>query len=71
VEFEPRGFQGWTSIIREGTPYGRTVAPHDFGLRITPSFETPFNGAYPTDPLFEFFLGMAVGVINGFAASRR
>ena len=30
-----------------------------------PSFEAPFDGAYPTDPLFQFFLGMAVGVING------
>jgi hypothetical protein len=65
VECEPRGFQGWASIIREGTPHGRTVAPHDFGFRITPSFEAPFNGAYPTDTLFELFLGMAVGVIHG------
>jgi hypothetical protein len=37
---------------------------HDFGFRIPPSFEAPFNGAYPTDTLFECFLGMAVGVIN-------
>ena len=65
MEFEPRGLQGWASIIRKGTPHGRTVAPHDCGFRIAPSFEAPFNGAYPTDPLFEFFLGMAIGVING------
>jgi hypothetical protein len=64
VEFEPRGFQGWAAIIREGTPHGRTVAPPHFSFRIMPSFEAPFNGAYPTDTLFEFFLGMAVGVIN-------
>jgi hypothetical protein len=65
VEFEPRGFQGWASIIGEGTPHGRTVAPHDFGFRITPAFEAPFNGADPTDTFFEVFLGMAVSVING------
>ena len=65
MEFEPRGLQGWASIIRKGTPHGRTVAPHDFGFRITPSFEAPFNGAYPTDTLFACFLGMTVGVING------
>jgi len=65
VEFESRGFQGWASIIREGTPHGRTGAPHDFGFGITPSFEAPFHGAHPTDPLFACFLGMAIGVING------
>ena len=65
MEFEPRGVQGWPAIVREGTAHGRTGAPHDFGFRITPSFEAPFNGAYPTDTLFEFFLGMAVSVING------
>jgi hypothetical protein len=65
VEFESRGVQGWASIVREGTPHGRTVAPHDFGFRVAPAFETPFDGAYTTDTLFQFFLGMAVGVING------
>ena len=65
MEFEPRGFQGWTSIIREGTPHGCTVAPHDFGFRITPSFEAPFDGADPTHTLFEFFLGMTVGIVDG------
>jgi hypothetical protein len=29
-----------------------------------PSCEAPFNGADPTDTLFECLLGMAVGVIN-------
>jgi hypothetical protein len=28
-----------------------------------PSFEAPFNGAYPADTFFACFLGMAVGVI--------
>jgi hypothetical protein len=64
VEFEPRGLQGWAAIIREGTPHGRTGAPHDFSFRSMPSCEAPFNGADPTDTLFECFLGMAVGVIN-------
>ena len=65
MEFEPRGLQGWAAIIGEGTPYSRTVAPYDFGFRVTPSFEAPFDGAYPTDTFFQFFLGMAVGFING------
>lgn len=64
MEFAPRGFQGRAAIIREGTPHGRTVAPHHFSFRIMPSCEAPFHGAYPADTLFEFFLGMAVGVIN-------
>ena len=65
MEFEPRGVQGRAAIVREGTAHGRTVAPHDFGLRVTPSCEAPFNGAYPADTLFQFFLGMAVGLIDG------
>jgi hypothetical protein len=65
VEFESRGVQGGASIIRESTAHGRTVAPHDFGFRVTPAFEAPFDGADPADTLFQFFLGMAVGVING------
>ena len=65
MEFEPRGFQGWASIVREGTPHRRTVAPHDFGFRVAPSFKAPFDGTYPTDTLFQFFLGMAVGFIDG------
>jgi hypothetical protein len=64
VECEPRGFQGWAAIIREGTPHGRTVAPHHCSFRIMPSFEAPFNGAYPADTLCAFLLGMAVGVLN-------
>jgi hypothetical protein len=66
VELKPRGFQGWASIIREGTPHGRTVAPHDFGFRVTPSFEAPFDGAYPTDTLLECFLRMPVRLVDGF-----
>jgi hypothetical protein len=64
VECEPRGVQGWAAIIREGTPHGRTGAPHDFSFRIMPSCEAPFHGAYPADTLFACFLGMAVGVIH-------
>jgi hypothetical protein len=30
-----------------------------------PSFKAPFDGAYSTDTLLEFFLRMAVGVSNG------
>lgn len=65
MEFEPRGVQGGAAIVREGTAHGRTVAQHDFGLRVTPSCEAPCDGAYPTNTLFQFFLGMAVCFIDG------
>ena len=65
MEFEPRGIQGGPSIIRQRTAYGRTVAPYDCSFRVTPSFEAPFKGTDPTDTFFQFFLGMAVGFING------
>jgi hypothetical protein len=65
MEFEPRGFEGWTSIVRECTAHGRTVAPHHVGFRVAPSCEAPFDGAYPADPFFQFFLGMMVSFIYG------
>jgi len=71
VEFEPRGVQRRAAIIREGTPHGRTVAPHDCGFRITPACETPFEGAPPTDTLLAFFLRMSSASEMGFAASWR
>src|SRR5262249_5970286 len=52
VEFEPRGFHGWASLIREGTPHCRTIAPHDFSFRVTSSFEAPFDGASPPHTFF-------------------
>jgi hypothetical protein len=68
VEFEPRSVQGWASIVRERTAHGRTVAPHDFGFRVAPSCQASFDRADPADTLFEFFLGMAVGFINGLCS---
>ena len=65
MECEPRGFQGWASIVRERTAHGRTVAPHDFGFRVAASCEPPCNGAYPPHTLLQCFLGMAVGFIHG------
>jgi hypothetical protein len=65
MECEPRGVQGWASIVRERTAHGGTVAPHHVGCRGTPSCEAPFDGAYPADPLLQCFLGMAGGFIHG------
>jgi hypothetical protein len=53
------------SIVRAQCAHGRTVAPHDFDFRVTPSFEAPFDGADPADTFFQFFLGMVVGFLNG------
>jgi hypothetical protein len=66
VEFEARGFQRWPSIVREGTPHSRTVTTDDCGFRVVSSFETPFDGAHPADPLLEFFLRMPVRLVDGF-----
>jgi hypothetical protein len=65
MEFESRGIQGWASIVRERAAHGCTVAPHNFGFRVAPSCEAPFDGAYPAHTLLQFFLGMAVGFLNG------
>jgi hypothetical protein len=66
VEFEARGFQRRSAIIREGTPHGRTVTPDDRGGRVVPPFETPFDGTHPADPLLEFFLRMPVRLVDRF-----
>jgi hypothetical protein len=65
VEFESRGVQGWAAIVSECTTHGRTGAPYNVGFRVASACETPFDGAYPADPLFQCFLGMAVGFVNG------
>ena len=66
MEFEPRGFQRRSSIVREGTAYGRTVASDDLGFRVAPSCEPPFDGADSSHTLLQFFLRMAVSFINRF-----
>jgi hypothetical protein len=66
VELQARSFQGRSSIVREGTAHGRTVASDDLGFQVAPACEASFNGAYTTDPLLEFFLGMLVCLVEGF-----
>ena len=66
MEFKARGFQRWPSIVREGTAHGRTIASDDLGFRIAAACEAAFNGPYPADTLLEFFLGMAICLVDRF-----
>ena len=43
-------------MVEERTAHGRTVAPYDFGFRVAPSFEAPFDGAHPRTRFFSSFL---------------
>src|SRR5204862_7464150 len=65
VECDSRGVPRGGFPGRDGTPYGRTGAPHDVGFRVVPSFEAPLDGTDPTDTLFQCFLGMPIGFIHG------
>ena len=65
MEFEPRGFQGWASIIRQGAAHRATVAPHDFRLAVGPPLKLSFQRTDTPHPLFQDFLGMAIGFIDG------
>jgi hypothetical protein len=65
LEFEPRGVQGWTPLLREGTADRGTVSTHHLGFRPTPAGEAPFDGTYPAATLLEFFLGMPLSVVKG------
>jgi hypothetical protein len=64
VELETGSRQRRSAIVGEGTPYGATVAPDHLGFAITPSCQTPFYGAHPTDMLLQFFLSMPVSLVD-------
>ena len=64
MEREPGGGQGWSPIISQGAAYGATIAAHDLSLRVRAFFEFAFDGPDATHPLFQGFLGMAVGFID-------
>jgi hypothetical protein len=59
VGFQGRGFA-------DGVQHGCAVTPDDRGYWVVLPFETPFDGAYPADPLLEFFLRMPVRLVDGF-----
>lgn len=65
MEHEPRGGQRWPAIISESTAYGATIAAHDLSLWVRAPFQFAFNRPDATHPLFQDFLGMAVGFIDG------
>jgi hypothetical protein len=64
MEDEPGGGQRWPAIISEGTAYGATIATHDLGFGVRTPFQFAFNRPDATHPLFQGFLGMAVGFID-------
>jgi hypothetical protein len=70
VELQPRGGQRGAAIVGEGAAHRATVAPHDLSLMVGTPLKLPFNGPNAPYMLFEFLLGMAIGVIDrlgGFA----
>jgi len=65
MELEPRGRQRWVAIVGEGAAHRATVAPHDFRLVVGTSLTLPFYRTDAAHPLFQDFLGMAIGFIDG------
>jgi hypothetical protein len=68
MELEARGDEGWGPIISERTAHRTAIAAHDLGFRVRARFQLAFNGAHPADPLFQFLLGVAVGLIDGLGS---
>ena len=64
MEDEPGGGQMWPAIISEGTADGATIAAHDLSFGVCASFQFAFNRPDATHPLFQGFLGMAIGFID-------
>jgi hypothetical protein len=65
VELETGSRQRRAASVGAGTPDSATVALDHLGFAITPSCQTPFYGAHPTDMLLQFFLRMPVSRVDG------
>ena len=65
MELEPRGRQRWVAIVGESAAHRATVAPHDFRLAVGPPLTLSFQRTDAPHPLFQDFLGMAIGFIDG------
>ena len=68
MEREPRGRQRWGAIVGEGAAHRATVAPHDFRLGVGTPLHLPFQRTDAPHPLFQDFLGMAIGFIDGLGS---
>jgi hypothetical protein len=65
MEEEPGGGQRGPAIIREGTAYGATRAAPELSFGVRAPCQVPVNRPEATHPLFQGFLGRAVGCIDG------
>ena len=65
MEDEPGGGQRWPAIIHEGTAYGAPIAAHDLRCGVRAPFQFTCNRPDATHPLFQGFLGVAVGFRDG------
>jgi len=65
MQREPRGRQRGAAIVGEGAAHCATVAPHDFRLVVGTPLTLPFERTDATHPLFQAFLGMAIGFRDG------
>ena len=65
MELEPRGRQRWVAIVGEGAAHRATGAPHDFRFGVGTPRTLPFKRTDAPHPLFQDFLGMAIGFRDG------
>ena len=65
MELEPRGRQRWVAIVGEGAAHRATGAPHDFRFGVGTPRTLPVKRTAAPHPLFQDFLGMAIGFIDG------
>jgi hypothetical protein len=65
MEDEPGGGHRWPALIREGTAYGATRAAPALSCGGRAPFQLAVKRPEATHPLFQGFLGRAVGFIDG------
>ena len=68
MQLESRGDEGRVPIISERTAHRTAIAAHDLGFRVRARFQLACNGPHPADPLFQFLLGVAVGLLDGLGS---
>ena len=68
MPLESRGDEWRVPISSERTAPRTAIAAHALGFRVRARFQLAVNGADPADPLLQFLLGVAVGLIDGLGS---
>jgi hypothetical protein len=66
MEREACGIQRRAAIVSEGTTHGATITADHLSFRVRTGFDVPCNRTHTTDGLFQCFLRMPIGCIDGF-----